>query len=119
MLTITVRPRPVSDAEDAQHGLHLHVVEVRRRLVGDDERRVQRQRASDGDALHLPAAQRARAVIGAIREADVVRGVRRRVWRLRRVPTPAARNGTITFSVAVRLGTRLNAWNTTPTLLRR
>ncbi|COX72412.1 Uncharacterised protein [Mycobacterium tuberculosis] len=32
---------------------------------------------------------------------------------------PAERNGTITFSTAVRLGTRLNAWNTMPTLLRR
>ena len=31
----------------------------------------------------------------------------------------AARIGTITFSAAVRLGTRLNAWNTMPTVLRR
>ena len=29
--------------------------------------------------------------------------------------TPAERIGTDTFSIAVRLGTRLNAWNTTPT----
>ena len=29
---------------------------------------------------------------------------------------PAARSGTITFSRAVRLGTRLKAWNTMPTV---
>src|SRR5208283_3157188 len=33
--------------------------------------------------------------------------------------TPAARSGTRTFSSAVRPGTRLNAWNTMPTLRRR
>ena len=32
---------------------------------------------------------------------------------------PAARNGSSTFSSAARLGTRLNAWNTTPTVWRR
>ena len=39
--------------------------------------------------------------------------------RAARRPTPAARSGTITFSSAVSDGTRLNAWNTTPTVERR
>ena len=41
--------------------------------------------------------------------------------RLRAGPdrVPAPQSGTMMFSTAVSEGTRLNAWNTTPTVLRR
>ena len=38
---------------------------------------------------------------------------------LSRPPTPAAHRGAATLSMAVRLGIRLNAWKTTPTVRRR
>jgi hypothetical protein len=58
---------PAKDAEDV---LDLHVVQRGGRLVRDQQRRVQRERASDPDALLLSARQRRRPVTDPIREAD-------------------------------------------------
>ena len=74
-----------------------------------------RERPGDGDALLLAAGQVAGVVMRALRQADLLEqlggagaGFASRHARRRA-------SGHITFSVASRLGTRLNAWNTTPT----
>ena len=106
-------------AEELQHALDLDVVEVRGRLVGEDDRRVVRERTRDRDALLLPARHVAGPVRHAVAEVDALPAVRSARARGRARDTPAARNGTITFSSAFSDGTRLNAWNTTPTVERR
>ena len=58
-------------ADDAQHGLHLHVVEVGRRLIGHHQRWVERQGTGDRNALHLPSRQHARTVRHPFGKADV------------------------------------------------
>jgi hypothetical protein len=52
-------------AQQLEHGLDLDVVEVRGRLVRQQQRRVQRERACDRDPLLLPAGQ----VVGPMRAA--------------------------------------------------
>ena len=98
-----------------EHALDLDVVEVRGGLVGEDQRRVEAERPRDGDALLLPAGQVTGVVMHALRQADLLEQLGRARRGLRFDGTPAAVIGTITFSIALRLGTRLNAWNTTPT----
>ena len=49
-------------ADQPQHLLHLDEVEVRGRFVGEDQRRIERDRAGDGNALLLSTAQVARPV---------------------------------------------------------
>ena len=106
-------------ADQPQHLLHLDEVEVRGRLVGQDQQRIQRDRASDRDALLLPAAQVARSVFHSFRKIDARQQFLGALDATSARDIPAARSGTITFSSAVRLGTRLNAWKTMPTLSRR
>ena len=105
--------------DQAQHLLDLDEVEVRGRFVGEDQRRIERDRAGDRDALLLSAAQVAGPMGHPVLQADLGRAVPRPVACDFAREMPAARSGTITFSSAVRLATRLNAWNTMPTVLRR
>ena len=58
-------------AQELEHSLHLHVVEVRRRLVGEHKRRIVRERPGDGDPLLLAAGQVARPVVPAVFEANL------------------------------------------------
>ena len=58
-------------ADEAQHRLDLDEVEVRGRFVGEHQRRIERDRARDGDALLLAAAQVARPVRHAVLQADL------------------------------------------------
>ena len=92
---------------------------MRGRFVGEEDRRIVRERTRDRDPLLLAARHVTRPVVQAVAEIDPLAAARsaRALASLR--GTPAARSGTITFSTAVSDGTRLNAWNTTPTVLRR
>ena len=58
-------------AQQPQHAADLHVVEVRRRLVRQQQRRVERERPRDRDTLLLTARQLARAVRLPLGEADL------------------------------------------------
>ena len=49
-------------ADQPQHLFDLDEVQVRGGLVGQDQRRIKRDRAGDGDALLLPTAEVSRAV---------------------------------------------------------
>ena len=61
--------REVSQQPD--HRVDLHVVEMRRRLVGEDHGRIERQGTRDRDALLLSSGQITRTVVGAIHEVDL------------------------------------------------
>ena len=106
-------------AQQLDHTVHLHVVEVCGGLVGDDERWIECERPSDGDPLLLSARQLARTVSGALTEIDSSPALLAERARPRVARHPAPRSVTYTFSWAVRLGTRLKAWNTNPTWCRR
>jgi hypothetical protein len=97
--------------EDA---LDLHVVQLRGRLVGHHERWIVHERPRDRDALLLVARELARPVVHALLQSDPQEQLLARPCAGRR-RTPARRSGAATFSRAVRLGIRLNAWKTMPT----
>ena len=106
-------------AQEAEHAVDLDVVEVRGRLVGEHQRRVVCERPRDRDPLLLTARQVGRTVVSSGPRARPARAALRRApWRLAcgTLPDCAA---IWTFSRAVRLGIRLNAWKTMPTVLRR
>ena len=107
-------------AQQPQDPLDLDVVEVGGRLVREQQRRVERKRAGDRDALLLAAGKLCRAgARAALAEADLRRAARRarRAPRARPDRRRAAAPGR--SPTAVRLGIRLNAWKTMPTLRRR
>ena len=57
-------------AQQPDHAVDLHVIERRGRLVRDDQRWIERERAGDRHALLLAARELARPVVHAILEAD-------------------------------------------------
>ena len=94
-------------------------VEVAGRLVGQHQRRRERQRARDRHALLLAAGELARQVVEAVardRRRAAARAPPRaaRASRARRAISP----GISTFSVAVNAGSRWWNWNTKPMLRR-
>ena len=92
-------------------------VEVARRLVGDEQRRIVRERARDRDALLLAARRSRRQLVGLVGHPDFVEQ-RHRARRSARadVPRPAKSIGSITFSTTVSVGRSWKNWNTTPTV---
>ena len=102
-------------ADQSQHLLDLDEVEVRGGLVGQEQRRIQGERPGDRDALLLPPLRSpGRCCIRSGRptssSSSSARGEHSRPFM------PAASSGTMTFSIAVRLASRLKAWNTMPTV---
>ena len=93
------------------------LVEIAGRLVGDQDRRVGRQRARQRDALLLAARQLRRIMVAPLGQADGVELARRRA--LKASATPASSSGTATFSSAVMVGMRWKDWNTMPILRPR
>ena len=93
------------------------LVEIAGRLVGDQDRRIGRQRARQRDALLLAAGQLRRIMM------QRARRVRPRPARARArssaSATPASSSGTATFSSAVMVGMRWKDWKTMPTLRPR
>ena len=75
-----------------------------------------RERPGDGDTLLLTAGELGRPVREPVAEAD---GVDHVVEPRRSGLRPASVIGSVMFSCAVSVGTRLNAWNTNPMRSRR
>ena len=88
------------------------LVEIAGRLVGDQDRRIRRERAGERDALLLAAGELGRIVVEPVAQAD--RG-KLRAARSNASGAPASSSGTATFSSAVMVGIRWNDWNTMPT----
>ena len=99
--------------QEAQHLGAGAAVEVAGRLVGEDDLGPADQRAGDGDPLLLPAGQLATAGgRGGPRRPTVSTTVSSHSWSGFR---PAMSSGSVMFSSAVSVGSRLNAWKMKPT----
>ena len=88
-------------------------VQVAGRLVAEDQLRVVHQGSGDRHALLLAAGQLHRTVAGPIGQADRRERLTGR-GRAAAPDAPAYSAASATFSSAVRVGTRLNDWNTKP-----
>ena len=108
-----VAHRAAHELEDLGAG---PAVEVAGRLVGEDDRRLAGQRPGDRDALLLAAAELARAVLQPVAQAD---GVDDLVDPLLVALLPPSSSGSVMFSYAFSVGTRLYAWKMKPTAVRR
>ena len=92
-------------------------VEVAGRLVGEDQLGPGHHRPGGGDALLLAARQLRGPVSQSVGDAEAAsRACAAMPASGRR---PARANGSVMFSSAVSVGTRLNAWKTNPTRSRR
>ena len=105
----------VQPAQQRQHLLRALRVELARRLVEKDQRRVGHDRARDGDPLLLAARELARVMLAAGRPARRHPARCAPVRRARFFESRVRRSGSSTFWKAVRTGSRLNDWNTKPT----
>ena len=104
--------------EEAEHAVDLDVVEMRGRLVGEHERWIVRKCPCNRDALLLTARQVGGRWFTRSSSPTCSRSASARALasRFGTLPDCAA---ICTFSRAVRLGIKLNAWKTMPTVLRR
>ena len=109
----------VDAIEQRRDVLAVSLVELARRLVGDEQRRPVGQRARDRDALHLAARELRGQMIGAIGQTHVFeqlarprRAARRPRRRLRPAAAPRSR-------AAVSIGSRKKRWKTKPMRVRR
>ena len=93
-------------------------VELRGRLVGDQQPRLVREGAGDRDALLLAARELLRAMVHPVGEVDEPQQLAHAPSAPRRVDR-RRRSGTSTFSAALRIGIRPNAWKTNPIVSRR
>ncbi len=100
--------------EEREHLEARTRVEVAGRLVGEEERRIGHERASDGDALLLTAGELARRVMHAVGERHRRREPLRARAPLAQRRTPRYCSGSSTFSSAVVRGSRLNPWKMKP-----
>ena len=91
---------PVQTLQDLHHLGARFAIQVAGGFIGQDEARVVRQRPGDGHPLPLPP--------------ESWRGRRAARSSRSRLPTPASRMGSTTFSDTLRLGIRLKVWNMTP-----
>ena len=110
-------PLALEPAEQAVDLVAGRGVELPGRLIGQDQDRVLDQGPGDGDALLLAARELVRPVVQAVASPTSPRSST--AFRLRAGVVPRGRNGTSTFSTAVRLAIRLNAWKMKPTRSRR
>ena len=86
-------------------------VEVARRLVREEDGRARDERPRDRDALLLAAGELRRAVLPAVRQADVREELSSHCLS---GFTPAIASGRVTFSSAFSIGRRLKNWKTKP-----
>ena len=111
-------PAALEAAEDPVDLVAGLRVELAGRLVGQDEDRVLDQGPGDRHPLLLAARQLVGAMVEPVAQADLASAARRAL-RFAPAVSPRGRNGTRTFSTAVRLLIRLNDWKMKPTLSRR
>src|SRR5205085_5052435 len=76
--------------KDADDFFRCPGVEISRRLVGQEDRRIRHQRAGDGHALLLSARELRRIVVLAARESDALQRAARRAVPLLRRPAEFA-----------------------------
>ena len=108
-------PTARQPAQEVEDDADVVGIEMRGRLVGQQQRRVVHERPGERDPLLLPAGQGAGPVVGPGGQPELARR-RPAVARAARRGVPVSTSGAMTFSSAVRLGIRLNAWNTMPTV---
>ena len=82
-------------------------VEISRRLVGEEQRRLRDQRSRDRHALLLTARQLARLVIESFAESDAAERFGRELLRVGFRPLRSYSSGSSTFSSAVVRASRL------------
>ena len=95
------------------------VVEVAGGLIGQEDRRLRRQRARQRDALLLAGRKAGRAGDRPCRSGRPWPAARRSASRCRAAVSPAIRKGRATFSATLSSGMRLKNWKTKPVLSRR
>ena len=101
--------KPPEDRVNLVAGLR---VELAGRLVGEDQDRPLHQGAGDRHPLLFAAGKLVRAVVEPLAQADLRQQIDRPLPLLGR--HPRGRNGTSTFSSAVRLLIKLNDWKMKP-----
>ena len=112
---MTVVLRPLPDLEQLEvHPLAGHLIERAERLVHEQDRRVDGQRAGDRDALLHATGELPRVVageVGQLDEAQVVLGARsvRSAFGV-----PLISSGSSTLPWTVRQSNRIGAWKTIP-----
>ena len=94
----------LQQVEDLVAGL---AVEIARRLVAEQQRRVGDDGARDADALFLAARELARIVLRAVGQADDLERDRRRACAARPSPSFVSSSGSSTLRSAVSTGSRL------------
>ena len=112
------RARLVDLFEEAEEVDRELGVEVARRLVGEDERRLADDGAGDRDALLLAAREDAGGVFAAPLQADALERLAD-ARATRRLGRPSTSRVMATFSKTVHRSTSLKSWKTTPMLRRR
>ena len=85
-------------------------VEIAGRLVGQQHRRIERQRARDGHALPLAAGKLVGQMLHPLPQLHQVQQFARAFVDLLARPAPFKCSGSATFSTQVRLGSRLKNW---------
>ena len=112
--------RPALRAKTLEQIEHLRArrrIERAGRLVGEQQPRLVRERARDGDALAFASRQHRRPRADPVVKPTSSSSPTARASRSRR-PRPRPNIGSWTFSAAVSVGTRWCDWNTKPTSRR-
>ena len=113
---VEVRGERLHHREDLSDQLR---VERRRRFVEQHDLRLHRERAGDRHPLLLTAGQTDRVLVGLVGEPDLREQLQRRSRARRASGMPFTVTGpSITFSIAVMCGKRLNCWKTIPARIR-
>ena len=109
------RPGAVPDLEQLHvHPLAGHLVERSERLVHEQDRRVDRERTGDGDALLHAARQLPRVVAREVDELHERRGAPRLDGARSALGVPLTSSGSSTLAWTVRQSNRIGAWKTIP-----
>ena len=108
------RARAVQVAQQVHHRGAGAAVEVARRLVGQDQRRLADQRPRDRHPLALAARQLRRPVPQPVARGRRAPAPPRRAAAARATGTPAYSRPVATLSTAVRASSRWKRWNTKP-----
>ena len=113
-----VCPAAVQVAQNLEDGFGVLSVQIAGGLVGQENRRMIHDGAGDGDALLLAAGERVRFVVQALVDAEQAENLVE-LGPAGLASVPAMWRATAILSRAVRLGSRLNFWNTNPTVRLR
>ena len=96
------------------HPLAGHLVERPERLVHQQDRRLERERPGDRDALLHPARELARVVLQEVAQLDELEHLASPAAIAARPIAPMISSGSFTLSSTVRQSNRTGAWKTIP-----